>query len=83
MPGHRAWWYQRAGPGAISHLFANVFVSEEETCAEVLLGDVVCVDDDELANARQDDVLDRLRGDSLQSDHDDGGISHPVGIKLP
>lgn len=71
-PGRwEAYWYY-------PHLFANVVVSEEKARAEVLLGHVICVDDDELADAGEDDVLDSFGGDTLESDDENRRVAHPV-----
>ena len=60
----------------VTHLLANIVIAEEKARAEIFLRDQVAVDEDELANPGQDDVLDRLRRDAPQADHQDGRVAH-------
>ena len=61
-----------------THLLPDVLVSEKEPDAEVLCSYVLTVQDDQLADSSEHNILDRLRRDAAQIDHQNRSISHPV-----
>jgi hypothetical protein len=60
------------------YLFPNIPISEEEPRAEILGSDVFTVPDDQFADASEHDILDGLRRDTAQIDHENRGVSHPI-----
>ena len=61
-----------------THLLPNVLISEEEPGAEVFCRHVLAVPHDQLADTGEHDVLDRLRRDPAEIDHENRSVSHPV-----
>lgn len=61
-----------------TYVFSNVLIAEEEARAQVFFRDVVPVRDDQLAYPGEDNVLDSLRRDPTESDHEDGRVAHPA-----
>lgn len=60
-----------------AYLLPDFLLAQEEVGAEILLGDVLIVEDGELADASEDNVLADLGGETAKRDHENRSRPHP------